>query len=127
MKLTVPLSSIPNEIQFLRQAGYHFHSDPVMGKESFSRRLGPNHYPRFHIYIHKAGNELTFDLHLDQKKVSYAGHRAHSGEYDGPLVERELKRLESLNRKELPSLSGVPKKGSVPEAQPKTWLDKLLG
>jgi hypothetical protein len=32
-------------------------------------------------------------LHLDQKKPQYKGTRAHNGEYDGPIVEREITRI----------------------------------
>lgn len=57
-------------------------------------RLGGRFYPRFHLYIKDKGDVIIFDLHLDQKKASYKGQRAHSGEYDGPLVEEEIGRIE---------------------------------
>ncbi len=79
---------------FLREAGY----TPKRGESeaSFVRRLGREDYPRFHIYIKEEGRELFFYLHLDQKRTSYKGHSAHSGEYDGPVVEEEAERLCSL-------------------------------
>ncbi len=36
------------------------------------------------------------NLHLDQKKASYKGQKAHSAEYDGQVVENEINRLSSL-------------------------------
>ena len=36
---------------------------------------------------------MEIDLHLDQKKPQYKGARAHNGEYDGPVVEREIARI----------------------------------
>ena len=63
------------------------------------RSLAGNNYPRFHIYVRQERNELIFNLHLDQKKPSYEGTTAHSGEYDGELVEREAERIrKELNR-----------------------------
>jgi len=36
---------------------------------------------------------LTLSLHLDQKKPVYDGATAHAGDYDGPVVEREMARI----------------------------------
>jgi hypothetical protein len=82
--------------QFLRQAGYTPLPQNRRGEESFARRLGRDFYPRFHIYPSLEGENGYLNLHLDQKKPSYQGQTAHSGEYDGELVERETKRLQSL-------------------------------
>ena len=54
--------------------------------------LGAN-YPRFHVYLKQQGDRYNFSLHLDQKQPSYSGSHAHSGEYDGPLVEGEADRI----------------------------------
>ena len=35
-------------------------------------------------------------LHLDQKQASYKGHTAHSGDYDGEVVEREAEVIKSV-------------------------------
>lgn len=50
-------------------------------------------YPRFHLFIKQEDNNLLFNLHLDQKKPSYKGSSAHSGEYEGELIEREKERI----------------------------------
>jgi len=57
------------------------------------RILGGNGYPRFHLYIKQEKDNIFFNLHLDQKKPSYQGNPAHSGEYEGELVEQEKERI----------------------------------
>lgn len=82
--------------QFLRQAGYQILESRRGDKISFVRRLGSDHYPRFHIYLQNNQDSTIFNIHLDQKKASYQGQTAHSGEYDGDLVIQEANRLKSL-------------------------------
>jgi len=53
-------------------------------------------YPRFHLYLKDQGNNLSLNLHLDQKKPSYQGQTKHSGEYEGELVEVEKARILQL-------------------------------
>ena len=79
--------------QFMRRAGYAYHRNRHTGQDSFTRRLGQNFYPRFHVYLAHMGRNSVIDLHLDQKKPSYAGSRAHSGEYGGDLVAKEMDRI----------------------------------
>ncbi len=81
---------------FLRSAGYFILSDRRSGKTSFARRIYGDRYPRFHIYLNEKEDEIFFNLHLDQKEVSYRGQSSHSGEYDGRVVEEEASRLKSL-------------------------------
>lgn len=89
----------------MRQIGYQpsYYQD----EEEFSmiRKLTGNDYPRFHLYIKEVlrqssgqmeGKSYTFSLHLDQKKPSYKGARKHSGEYNGPMVEKETERIKSF-------------------------------
>lgn len=106
----------------MRTIGYHktyFQPDISRRSEersiSIVRQIGKNDYPRFHLYIKEktfdAGHSaelsrspqsenqnkiLIFNLHLDQKKPSYKGSHAHSGEYDGKLVKEEAERIKSL-------------------------------
>lgn len=77
----------------LRQAGYAPMISRGRGDDSYMRRLGGSDYPRFHIYYQETADEVIFNLHLDQKRPSYPGARAHSGEYDGDLIEREAARI----------------------------------
>ena len=95
MKLTIVTKE--SLINVMRRAGYRAdHRDASTGQDSFVRRLRGAEYPRFHVYGSKHGDELLLNLHLDQKKPSYTGSHAHSGEYDGDLVEREAERIQKL-------------------------------
>ena len=60
------------------------------------RKLDINNYPRFHIYLKQNGTDFNFSLHLDQKKPSYEGSHAHSGEYYGPVVETEADKIKQI-------------------------------
>lgn len=80
----------------VRRCGYAEIHDHFSNKTSYVRRLSSNFYPRFHAYIETDGERLVIDLHLDQKKPSYEGSSAHSGEYSGEAVEREAERIKSL-------------------------------
>ena len=60
------------------------------------RKLTYQNYPRFHIYLKQAGDKLIFNLHLDQKAPIYKGVHAHSGEYEGPIIEDEADRIKRL-------------------------------
>ena len=79
-----------------RAIGYVIIDTNPNGEYNLVRRLSGQNYPRFHIYLRQAGDRWIFSLHLDQKKPSYAGSHAHSGEYDGPLVEDESDRIKQL-------------------------------
>ena len=68
-----------NPTFFMRSCGYAFERQE--GNElSFMRRLAGRDYPRFHAYTHMEDRVLVVNLHLDQKKPSYGGSNAHSGE-----------------------------------------------
>ena len=80
----------------MRQAGYYLErtkSDELV----FVRPLSASRsgYPRFHIYLRVSHetSEAVINLHLDQKKPSYSGVAAHSGEYEGELIEKEAERI----------------------------------
>jgi hypothetical protein len=85
-----------NPEAFLRRAGYAFIHDSVTGHDSFVRRFSRDFYPRFHIYFEDKDDRVTFNLHLDQKKASYAGSHMHSAEYEGQSVEDEIERLKGF-------------------------------
>ncbi len=87
-----------NPETFLRRAGYAFIQDRQSGNASFVRRLGNNFYPRLHLYFEEKDDRIIFNLHLDQKKPSYQGARAHNAEYEGEVVENEIERLKNLLR-----------------------------
>lgn len=88
-----------NIYNLMRQAGYH----PVTtehekeGESSFARRIGASDYPHFHIYLREvASGTAEINIHLDQKKPIYRGSVAHSGEYEGEIVEKEVERIKKF-------------------------------
>lgn len=97
MKLFVPGNFRGDARFIMRRSGYGENPSVKNGRleMSYVRRLSPNQYPRFHVYIEKQPDGLQINLHLDQKKASYEGFTAHNGEYDGELVEGEMARLKS--------------------------------
>ncbi len=84
-----------NVYNLVRKAGYRFQEKDEKNSELiFVRPLERSGYPRFHLYIKRFNEEnLIFDLHLDQKKPSYRGAHAHSGEYEGDIIEKEVERI----------------------------------
>ena len=40
--------------------------------------------------------ETSLNLHLDQKKPVYRGTVAHSGEYEGEIVAKEIARIKNI-------------------------------
>lgn len=60
---------------------------------SYQRRLSRGEFPRFHAYIDTTDTGFRINLHLDQKAACYSGTSAHSGEYDGAVVEAEAARI----------------------------------
>jgi len=85
-----------NIAETARKIGYIIIDAKENSEYNLVRRLGINNYPRFHIFVRQAGDRLLFGLHLDQKQPSYKGSHAHSGEYDGPVVEEEADRIKEI-------------------------------
>ena len=78
----------------MRRCGYGEYYDRRMRATSYMKRARiQDMFPRFHIYIEEKGQEVILDLHLDQKRVSYEGSHAHSGEYEGGAVDKEAERI----------------------------------
>ena len=93
MKITIP-NPATHSRNLLRRAGYALHQ----GRDrqiSYTRRLSGGDYPRFHVYVNREepGELIEITLHLDEKKPSYEGYTAHSGEYEGEIIEQEKQRL----------------------------------
>jgi hypothetical protein len=93
MQIRFSKEKINDPVKFIRRCGYGQMSDRHSGEKSYSKRFGALLYPRFHVYIKAGADSFTFNLHLDQRQPSYRGVTAHSGEYDGEVVEREGERL----------------------------------
>ncbi|OGH91190.1 MAG: hypothetical protein A2534_04410 [Candidatus Magasanikbacteria bacterium RIFOXYD2_FULL_39_9] len=88
-------SQIADSEKSILRCGYAKIIDRRMGKTSFAKRIHRDFYPRFHVYIKTEGDSVVFDLHLDQKRPIYEGVTAHSGEYDGEVIEREAERVKN--------------------------------
>ncbi|HLC89509.1 MAG TPA: hypothetical protein VJG65_00955 [Patescibacteria group bacterium] len=102
MKIYLPFEFNVNLRIFMQRGGYAEHNDFHTRQTSYTKRLANDFYPRFHVYLEKDKNEKQFlNLHLDQKKPSYAGAHAHNAEYEGELVEAEGKRLEGLIKNQM--------------------------
>ncbi len=89
-----------NIIRLARKIGYRISEFDTQRQEyNLVCPVGGRYYPRFHIYLKRDGKtkNLCFNLHLDHKKPSYKGAaHAHSGEYEGKLIEVEVKRIETI-------------------------------
>ena len=97
--MTIILKTKETPYSLMRQCGYHFDRQNN-GELVFSRIIGASRsgYPRFHIYmkVDQVSQQTFINLHLDQKKPIYKGAAAHSGEYDGQVVEREVQRIKGI-------------------------------
>ena len=91
MKFDVEQNNL-NLLTTMRRLGYH----PSRKGDSFIRRAGSGEFPRFHIYVDEHTNSWQFKIHLDQKGACYANHTAHSGDYDGEVLETEKDRIINL-------------------------------
>lgn len=77
----------------VRQLGYRPLGYTPKGELNCVRPLLGQAYPRLHIYLKQTGEKIVFNLHLDQKKPSYEGETAHSGDYDSETVRGEAERI----------------------------------
>ncbi len=68
----------------------------AQGDTSYIRRMTNGEFPRFHVYVDVRSGGFQVNLHLDQKAPTYGDHTAHSGEYDGQIVEMEGKRIKEI-------------------------------
>ena len=97
--------SFPREniTTLLRRCGYSADgTDEKTGELRFFRSLGGGYYPRYHLYCVSQDKErkALCNLHIDQKQPSYQGVAAHSGEYEGPLLESEMRRIQDFVERE---------------------------
>ena len=63
------------------------------GQISYTKRAGSDRFPRYHVYVEDRDQGMQVNLHVDQKEASYSGTSAHAGEYEGPLLDREMHRI----------------------------------
>ena len=83
----------PNDL--VRRIGYTPIARTERGELNCVRPMGGD-YPRFHVYLLVNGTKLTVNLHLDQKKASYEGSHAHSGDYDSDIIKAEAQRISKI-------------------------------
>ena len=95
MEFKIAKNKITDNIDVaMRATGYHkTHQNGQSIQLNFTKPLSIAGYPRFHIYLKENKTDYIFSLHLDQKKPIYKGAKAHSGDYDGAIVEEEAKRI----------------------------------
>lgn len=97
MKFILEKPAKENIYTLIRKIGYYPLSKEEKSEETNCvRLLDRSGYPRFHIYLKTDGENLIFNLHLDQKKPIYKGAPAHAGEYDGEIVEKEAERIKQI-------------------------------
>jgi hypothetical protein len=53
-------------------------------------------FPRFHLILKIEGENITCNLHLDQKAPKYEGTPAHAGDYESKVVKREAERIKRI-------------------------------
>jgi len=82
-----PLSETARNL--MRKLGYG-EVTKYSGQVSYVKRVFGGSFPRYHVYVEEKNGGMQINLHLDQKEASHVGTRAHAGEYDGPLVEKEM-------------------------------------
>lgn len=95
MKFFVQGKTFGNPRNIMRRAGY----GELMkgnGSVSYARRLSGREFPRLHVYLEQTAEGISVAIHLDQKGACYRGTSAHSGEYDGPIVETEARRIQAV-------------------------------
>lgn len=90
MKTFIPGPLTDNARNLLRKLGYG-EQNKFSGQTAFIKRTSSGDFPRYHAYVEDKDGGLQVNLHLDQKGASHEGTSAHSGEYEGPLVEQEMK------------------------------------
>lgn len=113
-------------INLVRRCGYVEIYNPHKNNEvSYARSLDSGRfYPRFHIYIEEQAEKIVLNLHLDAKKPSYEGETAHSGEYDGPLLNEERERIDRVTEKFVPQQ--IPANQKLGFQNKKSFWQKIL-
>ena len=94
--MTIKLNNFNYDLQVLmRRLGYRPLGYTDRKELNSVRPLGGT-YPRFHVYASATPEVVTMNIHLDQKKVSYEGVTAHSGDYDSETVREEVLRIKEM-------------------------------
>lgn len=81
-----------NARNLMRRLGYG-EQRKYDGQVSYNRLISNNPFPKFHAYVEEKDGGIQINLHLDQTGAGGDFGREHRGEYEGPLVEREMARM----------------------------------
>lgn len=117
-----PLSD--NARNLLRRLGYGEQRTRA-GQISYVKRVAGERFPRYHAYVEDRNGGIQVNLHVDQKEASYEGTSAHAGEYEGPVVEREMKRIAEFVVG-LKSVDSAPAPNSTPSTEKKKGFWGIL-
>jgi len=92
MRFSIKNNTGLNIVLLMKRIGYHY-----FAQNSFIRPVGQSFYPRFHIYLKEdtETQEISFNIHIDQKRPIYSGSIAHNGEYEGEILEKEVERIKN--------------------------------
>lgn len=94
MRIILKSEKAIEPVKFIRRCGYGLIYDRRSGKTSFIKRLSPNFYPRFHLYVNQVDeNKIVLNLHLDQKKIKLNDKIIHAGDYESDLLRQEAERI----------------------------------
>jgi len=96
MKFSIKGPLKENIYTLSRKLGYFFQEKS--GNE-FKFVRPPKGFPRFHLILKIEGDNLIFNLHLDQKAPKYQGTPAHAGEYESEIVKEEAERIKKFIEK----------------------------
>ncbi len=96
MKIIIKQKLVDTPRNLVRRCGYAEIFDFRSQETSYVKRLSREFYPRFHAYPQETSDGLIINLHLDMKRPSYEGFTAHSGEYEGPLLDTEAERIKKI-------------------------------
>lgn len=120
--MRITITTTDPALTFMRRAGYGFQKEGG-GEVAFVRRVGGLPFPRYHAYVHPDGTALAVNLHVDQKEPTYGRGTAHSGEYNGTLVEEEAARLRAFAS----AAAATPSPATRAAPKKKSLLDRLFG
>ncbi|HBR81043.1 MAG: hypothetical protein UX09_C0024G0013 [Candidatus Uhrbacteria bacterium GW2011_GWE2_45_35] len=105
-----------NARNLMRRLGYGEHIGHG-GQLSYTKRISGEVYPHYHAYIEDKNGGIQINLHLDQKPSNLGSGAMHAGEYEGPLVEKEMTRLRNM----VSSMSAPPSSEADPEEKKGFW------
>ncbi len=125
MKQTIPGPLGDHARNIMRRLGYG-EQKKRDGQISFVKRVSGADFPRYHAYVEDLdGGAMQVNLHVDQKAASYEGSHAHSGEYEGALVEREMQRIVVFARS-IGSATPQPRAPIPPQKKKPGFLSKFF-